>query len=404
MRAEKLLLQAKEYSQELVSARRYLHQNAGVGFDISPAVEYVKEQLLSMGYHPVPCGKAGIIAVAGGKRPGKVFLLRADMDALPGKEESGEKFAATNGNMHACGHDLHTAMLFGAAKLLKAHEDEIQGKVKLVFQPAEETFEGAKDMVESGVLEDPKVDGALMLHVMAGIPLPTGNIVVSSPEASAPAADYFDVTVYGKGCHGASPASGIDPITVASHILLSLQEISARELPMGEKAVITVGAFHGGAAPNAIPDNATFSGTVRTFSESTREFIKTRIQAISKGIATAFRAEVDVVFSRGCPVLYNAPDAVAFAGKYMSELLGEDRVFSESEMSDSCMSGIAGSEDFAYIAQRVPSVMLSISAGSSDEGYIYPQHHPKIVFDENVLPVGAAAYAYYAIRWLEENK
>ncbi|MDD6188361.1 MAG: amidohydrolase, partial [Clostridiales bacterium] len=232
MTAEKLLQEAEQIRDRIVGERRILHQNAETGFDLSNTLSFVKKELTDMGIQPVDCGKAGVTALVGGKKQGKVFLLRADMDALPVREEADVPFASQNGKMHACGHDLHTAMLLGAARLLKVHEDEIEGTVKLMFQPAEELLEGAKDMVEAGVLENPHVDAALMIHVMAGMPFEPGTVIVSGPGVSAPAADYFEIRVKGKGCHGSMPHMGIDPLTAAAHMIIALQEIHARELAM----------------------------------------------------------------------------------------------------------------------------------------------------------------------------
>ena len=265
MTSETLLREAEALGDQVLAERRALHQMPGTGFDIGDTLAYVKAELTSMGYQPEDCGRAGVVALAGGKKPGKVFLLRADMDALPIREESGVEFASQNGRMHACGHDLHTAMLLGAARLLKAHEEEIPGTVKLMFQPAEEIFEGSRDMIEAGVLEDPKVDAALMIHVMAGMPFPAGTVIVSAPGVSAPAADYFTIKVQGKGCHGSMPNTGVDPLTVAAHILIALQEIHARELAMDDRAVLTIGTMNAGTAANVIPDTVTMGGSIRTF-------------------------------------------------------------------------------------------------------------------------------------------
>ena len=408
MKTEIMVKEAQELRETIVADRRYLHTHPGTGFDINETVEYVKKELEALGYEPKKCGKAGLVALAGGKKPGKVFLLRADMDALPIREEADVEFASENGCMHACGHDMHTSMLLGAARLLKAHEDEIEGTVKLMFQPAEEIFEGSHDMIEAGLLEDPKVDAALMIHVMAGMPFPAGTVIVSAPGVSAPAADYFEIKVQGKGCHGSMPNTGVDPLNAAAHILIALQEIHARELAMGDQAVMTIGTLHAGTAANAIPDTATMGGSIRTFDEETRAFLKQRLTEVAEGIAKSFRAEATVTFGSGCPTLINDKELSECADKYVKELLDEGKAFSVAQLNAMGGGGksskAAGSEDFAYVSQEVPSIMLALAAGQPQKGYQYPQHHPMVKFDEDALATGCAVYAYTAMRWLEEHR
>ncbi|MGN1412478.1 MAG: M20 family metallopeptidase [Oscillospiraceae bacterium] len=405
--SQKLLEQSKEIFDVILKERRTLHQNAETGFDLNNTVSFVKQELLNMGVNPIDCGKSGIVALIGGKKSGKVFLLRADMDALPIQEQADVTFSCKNGNMHACGHDMHTAMLLGATRLLKSHEDEINGTIKLMFQPAEEIFEGSNDMINSGLLENPKVDVALMIHVMAGMSLPSGTVITSAPGVSAPAADYFEIKVQGKGCHGSMPNTGVDPINVASHIIINLQEIHARELALNDRAVLTIGTIHSGTASNIIPDTVTIGGSIRTFDEETRSFIKNRMVEIAEGTAEVFRAKSTVTFGSGCPTLLNDESLSICMTKYLKELLGKERAFSVDEIN--AMSGnskslkTAGSEDFAYVSQKVPSIMLALSAGQPEKGYSYPQHHPMVKFDEDVLPIGSAIYAYTALRWLEEH-
>lgn len=407
MTAEELLQEAAGYEEKLITTRRYLHTHPDTGFDIEDTVAYVKQELIAMGYEPKPCGKAGLIALAGKKENGKTFLLRADMDALPIQEEADVEFASANGKMHACGHDMHTTMLLGAAKLLKDHEDEINGTVKLMFQPAEEIFEGSHDMIESGLLKNPDVDAALMIHVMASMPMQAGTVIVSDGGVSAPAADYFTIKIQGKGCHGSMPNNGVDPVNVAAHIITSLQELHARELALTDEAVLTIGSIHGGAAANVIPDTVELGGTIRTYDEEIRSFMKTRMTEISQSIATAFRATAEVSFGSGCPTLNNNPDLSACAASYLKELLPPGKIFTAAQLN--ALSGdkkppkSAGSEDFAYVSQEVPSVMLALAAGSPNDGYCYPQHHPKAKFDESALAGGSAVYAYTAMRWLEEH-
>lgn len=408
MTAEELLKEAAGYEKQLVETRRYLHKHPGTGFDIAETVAYVKQELINMGYEPKECGKAGLVALAGGKKPGKVFLIRGDMDALPIKEEADVDFPSDNGKMHACGHDMHTTMMLGAAKLLKAHEDEIEGTVKLMFQPAEEIFEGSHDMIEAGVLKNPDVDAALMIHVMAGLPVSAGTVISCDGGVSAPAADYFNIHVQGKGCHGSMPNNGVDPITVAAHIITGLQEIQARELGLSDEAVLTIGTVQAGNAANVIPDTVDMGGTIRTYDEDTRAFLKERMLGIVSGIATAFRSTATVSFGSGCPTLLNNPDLAVCTAQYVKELLGPTKAFTAGQLNAMSGAGKApkstGSEDFAYVSQEVPSIMFALAAGHPDNGYCYPQHHPKAKFDESVLPSGSAVYAYTAMRWLEEHK
>ncbi len=396
MTPEKIFQEAKALAPFLQQARQTIHQIAEVGFDLKNTVSFVKNALQEMGIQSMDCGKAGITALIGGKQPGKVFLLRADMDALPIREEADVGFASQNDNMHACGHDMHTAMLLGTAKLLKAHEAELQGTVKLMFQPAEELLEGAQDMIEAGVLENPKVDGAMMLHVMAGMPLPEGTALVSAPGISAPAADYFEMKVQGRGCHGAMPNTGVDPLTASAHILIGLQEIHARELAAKEQAVLTIGTLQAGNASNVIPDVVTMGGTMRASAEETRSLLKNRLVEITQGIAKSFRTEATVVFTKGCPTLVNDKELSLFTAQAMKELLGEEKVI--------VVEGAGGgSDDFSYITHKVPSIMIALAAGHPEKGYAHPQHHPMVKFDESVLATGSAVYAYTAMEWLAEG-
>lgn len=401
MTKEQILQEAAALQEEIKAHRLWLHTHAETGFDLTETKPYVKSTLTEMGYTVQECGKAGLVTTVG-KPGGKVLLLRADMDALPIAEEADVDFACKNGRMHACGHDMHTAMLLGAAKILKAHESELDGMVKLMFQPAEEIFEGSKDMIASGVLENPRPDAALMIHVAAGMPLPAGTVVVSAPGVSAPAADYFTIRVHGKGCHGSAPQNGIDPLTAAAHILIALQEIHARELSASDEAVLTIGTFHAGEAGNVIPDTATMGGTIRTYDEKTRAYLKERMTAIAQSIAEAFRASAEVSFGSGCPTLVNNKDLSEKVTGYLKDLLGANRAFTTAELSGGKPARGGGSEDFAYVSHEVPSLMLALAAGEPSKGYPYPQHHPKVKFDESVLSTGAAIFVDCALQYLRE--
>ena len=394
-----LFAQAQALQPELTRHRRWLHAHPGVAFGLDETLAYVRDQLEQLGLSPVPCGQAGLTATIGGGE--SCILLRADMDALPSPEESGEEFSSTNGSMHACGHDLHTAMLLGAAKLLKDQEQALKGTVKLMFQPAEEVFEGAKDMIEGGVLESPTPGAAIMLHVTAGAPMPTGLLITMAPGVSAPAADYFTIHVRGRGCHGSTPHQGVDALTAAAHILLALQELHARELAPGTEAVLTVGTIRGGTASNAIADSCQLGGTIRTYDEQTRSFLKSRMAEISAAVATAYRATATVEFGSGAPTLQNDAALAKAVPGWLREILPAQMILSAADLPGNSRGG--GSEDFAYISQQIPTLMLALAAGNSREGYTHPLHHPQVRLDEKAMPFGTAALAHIAIRWLESN-
>ncbi|MBE6605856.1 MAG: amidohydrolase [Ruminococcaceae bacterium] len=390
-----ILNEAKSLESELIEMRRYLHTHAGVGFDTEDAVNFVMNALESTGLNPKKCGRGGVTCEIG--KNGRCVLIRADMDALNIREESGEEFASENGNMHACGHDMHTAMLLGAAKILKEHENELHGRVRLMFQSAEETLEGANDMIESDVLESPRPDAAMMIHVMVGTPFETGTVIVAPPGVSAPCADMFKITVLGRAAHGSMPEAGIDPIIVSAHIISALDIIRTREVSSGERAVLTVGSINAGKTANAIPSSCVILGNMRVYSDKSREYMKKRVVEIAAGVASSLGASAKVEFTGGCPTLTNDRELCKKAYEYTQALLGKKLAMSAENMKSSS----SGSEDFAYISHEIPSVMLALAAGNSNEGYSHPLHHEKVRFDEKALTIGAAVYAYMAIKLLE---
>ena len=404
MQADKLLAEAEALQPQLQKWRRTIHRNPEIGFDLPKTRALVKQALTEMGYQPQDCGKAGILALAGGKRPGKTILLRGDMDALPIFEESGEVFASEiPGRMHGCGHDMHTAMMLGAARLLKAHEDELEGTVKLEFQPAEEIFQGSPDMLAHGLLEDPHVDAAVMFHVLGGMPLPLGEVLVPGGGITMASCEQYHIVVHGKGGHGSMPENCIDPITAAAHIHIALQEINARELSQNDFGVLTTGRFAAGAASNVIPDTAEMWGTIRTTDPENKSgaLIKQRMTEIAQGVAVAFRCTAEVTFSDFCPCMVVDETLSKDAFGYLSEMLGQG-VMDMTSLTGGKPGG--GSEDFAFVSHEVPTVSMFLSAGNAKEGYAYGQHHPKVKFDDSILYEGSAAYSWFALRWLSEHK
>ena len=396
---EQILTRAKELQPQLQELRRYLHRHPETGFDLTYTKEKVRSELIRMGYTPQNCGKAGLTALAGGKHPGKTILLRADMDALPMQEEADVDYRSqTPGMMHACGHDMHTAMLLGAAQILKEYENELHGTVKLMFQPAEEIFQGSLDMITHGVLENPHVDAAMMLHVVAGMPVPAGMYLIPTGGVSSASCEQYHITVTGKGGHGSTPHLAIDPITTAAQIHLALQELNSREIEPGTYGVFTTGRFQAGNASNIIPNTAEMWGTIRTTdpSEKVGAQIKTRMTEIAKGIGAAMRCDVTVDFFDYCPCMMI--DA-AFSGQvteYMQELFG-------AAIQPIASGSGGGSEDFAFISHKVPTVSLFLTAGNAKEGYEHNIHNPKLKLDDSILWTGSAAHAYAALQWLNES-
>lgn len=398
-----ILNMANQLQEKLVMYRHHLHAIPELDLSLPRTAAYVKEMLESIGLTPTPVGESGLLVTIGGQRPGKVILIRADMDGLPIKEEADISFASLNGNMHACGHDLHTSMLLGAAEILKEKEEQLCGTVKLMFQPGEETLHGAKMMLENGILENPKVDAAMMLHVLSGMPIPAGQFVIpETGKGISASSDWFELVIHGRGAHGAMPDAAVDPLNVAAHLHLALQGIISREISPIESAVITIGVMEGGSTNNVIPDIARMKGSVRTFNSVLRDKIETRIHEISAGIGETYHAKVDVIYTRGCPEVKIDSSLNDQMRSTITDTFGAS---SFMELTQLIPGGkLMGSEDFAFVTQAVPSTSVFITAGNSKEGYSYPVHHPKVMFSDDVLSKGAAVYAAFASDWLESNR
>ncbi len=382
---------ACQLKEETIANRRYLHQHAEVGLDLPETKAYVMEKLNEYGLEPKECG-AGVTATLG--KPGKVLLLRADMDALPMPEESGESFACkTENRNHACGHDFHAAMLLTAAKMLKEKESELEGTVKFMFQPAEETFEGSRNMIEHGILENPKVDAALACHVAAG-KVPAGLVMYNSKGVMMSSVDGFKITVHGKGAHGASPQTSIDPINVGMHIYLAFQELIARESNPNHACVLTIGQFEAGSAPNIIPETAVLQGTIRTNDKEARELLVRRMKQVAEGEAAVFGAAVDIeMLSEVCPLVCDPA--------FTDEMVGYIKELPIPGMNLYPGASANASEDFALIADKVPAAFLYLGAGYLDERGNYGAHNPKVVFNEDVCPIGVASMVHCAEQWLK---
>lgn len=385
---------ALELKDETIANRRHIHKNAETGLDLPKTKAYVMKKLTEYGLEPKDCGY-GVTATLG--KGGKVLLLRADMDALPMPEESGEEFACPTGKeAHTCGHDFHAAMLLTAAKMLKEKEDTLEGTIKFMFQPAEETFEGSKNMIENGILENPPVDAALAYHVSPG-KMPIGLFMYNDKDTMMYSVDGFKITIHGKGSHGAYPHVGVDPINIGVHIHLALQELIARESDPTHSCVLTIGQFAGGTAANIIPETAVLQGTIRTNKPEARELLVRRMKEVAEKTAAVYNGTVDIEMISEVPPLICNPKLTDEVVGYMQEL-GIPGLTPYPEISASA------SEDFAVIAEKVPSTFMYLSAGYLDERGQYPAHHPKAQFNEDVCPIGAACLAHCASQWLKNNK
>ena len=384
---------ALELREETVSHRRWFHSNAEVGLDMPKGRAYVTDRLKEYGLDPHPCGH-GVIADLG-REGGRTILLRADMDALPMPEESGESFACPTGEeAHTCGHDFHAAMLLAAAKMLKEKESMLSSRVRFMFQPAEETLEGAKDMLANGVLEG--VDAALAYHVGSGR-MPVGLFMYNSGGTMMYSMNGFRITIRGKGAHGAYPQSAIDPINIGVHMYLALESLIARETDPGKACALTIGNFSAGSAANIIPDTAVLQGTLRTDDSASREKLVRRLKEIVHRTAEVFGGTAKIEMISEVPPLRCDPAMTKEIAGYMEELPIPDL----TPVPDTSASA---SEDFAVIAERVPSVFMYLSAGYTDERGDAPAHNPKVQFNEDICPIGSACMAHCAVRWLEEHR
>ena len=413
---DSLVKEAQTFADELAAWRHDLHRTPELGNDLPQTSAYIQARLAEMdipfatlvdGSCVVGLVGAGAAAAQGNgvctdEQAGTVIMLRGDMDALPVAEESGEPFASTNGCMHACGHDMHATALLGAARLLKAREAELvdaNATVKLLFQPGEETFEGARAAIADGLLENPRPQAAFAMHVNSQSPL--GLVLYGSPALSG--VYGFRITLQGKGGHGSSPEICIDPITAAAHIHIALQEINSRELDPAGFGVFTTGRFEAGKASNVIPDTADMWGTIRTVDpeQKVSALIHQRMTEIAQGVATAYRCTAEVEFSDYCPCMVVDTPLAGNALTYMTELLGKGAM-DMTPLTGGKPGG--GSEDFAFVSHEVPTVSMFLAAGNAKEGYTYGQHHPKVRFDDSILYRGTAAYTYMALRWLAEHQ
>jgi amidohydrolase len=346
---------------------------------------------------------SGFGALLTGGRPGPTILLRGDMDALPMPEDTGLEFSSkVDGTMHACGHDTHTAMLVGAAKMLSGRRDELAGRVLFMFQPGEEGHHGAKHMLAEGLLDlaplangtPSPVTGAFALHITSSLPAGTLSVKGGALMASS---DHLLITVHGRGGHASEPHRALDPIPIACEIVQAMQMMVTRSIDVFDPTIITVGRITAGTTNNVIPENATIEGTVRAVSEATRKKVHAGIQRVADGIAAAHDATVTVELTLGYPVTSNHNGFAAFATGVAGEIVGADHVF---QMPHPVM----GAEDFSYVLEAVPGSMMFLGGTHSDRNPATapPNHSNRVTFDEQAMAAGMAIYSAVAIRHLEQ--
>ncbi|MFQ6132563.1 MAG: M20 family metallopeptidase [Armatimonadota bacterium] len=381
---------AEELTPRLVEVRRQIHQHPELAFCEEQTAALVAKVLTE---NDVPVrtgvgktGVVGLIAAPGGK----CFGIRTDMDALPVEEDTGLPFASQiDGIMHACGHDCNTTMGLGAGLILSRLREHLGGAAKLIFQPAEEGMGGAQAMIADGVLDDPPMDGIVAAHVDADLPV---GSVGFKPGVALAAADEITILVQGKGAHAAHPEQSRDPVVAAAQVVLALQTVPSRRVEPGEPVVVTIGAIHGGEAHNVIPPQVRLRGTVRTRNEELRDQMPALIEEAASNAAAALGCTVELRYERGAPVLKHDDALTDMAAGVCRDLLGEDNV-------DVSESKSMGAEDFAVFAEAVPATQMTV--GGVGEGQEKPiGHHPRFMVDEGCLPVGAAALAAVAMRFL----
>jgi amidohydrolase len=364
----------------VIEWRRYLHQYPELSFQEEKTSQFVYETLESFGDLQVSRPtKTSVVARLIGTKPGRVLALRADMDALPIREENDFSFVSKNpGIMHSCGHDGHTAMLLGAAKVLSQLKDQISGEVRFLFQHAEEVPPGgAIEMVKAGVLEG--VDQVIGLHLAS--PIPTGKIGIGYGSVSSNC-DVFTININGRGGHSSQPNTTIDPVVISAQVVNNLQHIISRNIATSEKAVISVTQIHGGSAQNIIPQSVKLNGTVRSFDQKVREEIPRLMERIVKGITEAHGATYDFEYELGYSSIVNEENLTKQMEELVGEVLGEDFVLRPE-------GGVMmGSEDFSAFSHEVPGCFLLVAAGNEEMGIVYPHHHPRFTVDEAALEHG----------------
>lgn len=373
--------QAEAMRSELVACRRDLHQHPELAFEEVRTAAIVAQELASLGLEvQTGVGKTGVVAILEGEADGPTVLVRADMDALPIEEANQTDYVSqTPGKMHACGHDGHTAIALGVAKLLSGYRDQMAGRVKFVFQPAEEIAGGARAMIDDGVLENPRADVGLGLHLWNDLPL--GRIGMTAGGLMA-GSSIFSIKITGRGGHGAQPQMTVDPVVCAAQIITALQTILSRNVDPADTGVISVTKVRAGETHNVIPQTAELTGTMRAFKTEVRDLMTHRMEEIVDGVAAAMGCSAEFDIRHLTIPVVNDQDVIDRLKEKFAQVVGEDRLDHEVRL----MVG----EDVSYLMQDVPSLFFLVGSGNAERGLNYGHHHPRFDFDEDALPLGVA--------------
>lgn len=378
--------------EELIELRRDFHMHPELGYKEHRTSKIVYDYLLDLGMEVSMMTKTGVVGLLRGGKEGKTVMLRADLDALPQEEKTGLPYQSVNkGIMHACGHDGHTAMLLVAAKILSKHKDEIYGNVKFVFQPNEEDA-GALNMINEGVLENPKVDAAFGIHLWT--PIESGKIGLSAGPVMA-AMEEFELNIFGKGGHTSAPHTAVDTLLAACAVVQGLQSIQTREIDPLLPLTIMVGKINGGTGRNIIADKVNIGGTIRfLFKDDQRDkvILLEKIERLVKGICYASGVQYDLKFYTSNPAVMNDKNMVEYVKQSVKETYGDDN----NIVPYLCLAG----EDFAEFTQRVPSAFYFIGAGNKEKGTDYPHHHPMFNIDEDALKFGVEMHVRSVLNFL----
>lgn len=430
--------EAGAINDELIKARRTIHKLAEVGFELEDTIKYLEGELKLAGLFPRRIGKCGLVCEIEGEaalpcprgapsnyKDGKYnhkvtpsqnksnkikfyrkscVMLRADMDALPILEKTNFEFKATNGAMHACGHDMHSAMLLGAGKILSKNKDKFSGVVKLVFQPAEEILCGASDLIKAKVLENPNVDCAVMLHAITGTNLDTGCLILPKEGVGAPSADHFKISILGQSAHAGEADKGKDALNAGVQLICAINSFVSSELNRNN-TILSFGKLNAGTSANVTPDKCEILGTMRSYSGSERNALLSKLNELSRDIPSALGCISSLEITGSCPTLINDANLINIATRCLNSLYSKADFSKGASVISANNLGAKRSfqaEDFACFSHLIPAISIGISAGRISDGYTYPLHSPYTAFDEKALLYGACAYATLAIELLKQ--